>query len=93
MGNNGEVINRAILRSDLPGEYAPGVPIVEIAGYSRVLIENHMGVCAYGRDRICVKVHYGILSVSGSCLELARMNRYQIVITGKIDSVTIDAKR
>ena len=32
----------------------PGVPIVELAGDRRVLIENHRGVTEYGMERICV---------------------------------------
>lgn len=88
-----EVINSAIMRSDLPGEYAPGIPIIEIAGSGRVLIENHMGVCAYGKEQICVKVRYGTVSVNGCCLELARMNRDQLVITGKIAAITLDTGR
>lgn len=86
-------IETVLARSDIPGECVPGMPVVEIAGCNRVLIENHFGVCAYSRENICIKVRYGAVSISGECLELAKMNRYQMVITGRIKTVVIDPKR
>lgn len=74
---------------DLPGENPPGQPIVELAGDRRVLIERHMGVVAYGADQICVKVPYGMVRIEGCGLELGRMTKEQLVISGRIDSVTL----
>ena len=70
----------------------PGVPIVELAGDGRVLIENHRGVVEYGTEKICGKVRYGFVCVCGLEMELARMTKDQLVITGKIGSVTIQRK-
>lgn len=67
----------------------PGVPIVELAGDRRVLIENHKGVIEYGSEQISVKVKYGSLCICGRNMELARMTGDQLVITGIIESVTI----
>lgn len=74
---------------DLPGETLPGQPIVEIAGERRVLIENHLGVIQYSREQICVKVKFGNIRVCGCGLELAQMTRYQLVISGRIDQVSL----
>lgn len=68
-------------------EPMPGMPLVEIAGQNRVLIENHQGVCCYDRDQIRVRVSYGEIIVTGSHLELARMSREAVVIKGRIASV------
>ena len=73
-------------------EMLPGVPIVELAGDRRVLIENHHGVIEYADQRICVKVKYGILCVCGCDMELAKMTKDQLVITGQIGSVTIQRR-
>ena len=73
-------------------EYLPGVPVVELAGDRRVLIENHHGVTEYGENRICVNVKYGALCVCGSSLELAKMTSAQLIITGMISSVAIYRK-
>ena len=70
----------------------PGVPIVELAGDRRVLIENHRGVMEYGTERICVKVKCGILCICGQNMELARMTKEQLVIAGIIRSVTIQRR-
>ena len=69
-----------------------GVPIVELAGDHRVLIENHRGVVEYGSEKICVKVKYGFLFVCGLEMELAKMTKDQLVILGKIESVMIQRK-
>lgn len=74
------------------GETLPGVPILEIAGDNRILIERHKGVTEYGRERICVKVSYGIVCICGCELELVRMEREQLMISGRIDSVQIQRR-
>ena len=80
-------------QTDLPGEAAFGQPIVELAGDRRVLIEHHQGVTQYGCEKICVKVKYGSVMVCGCNLELAQMTKAQLVISGRIDSVTLRRRR
>lgn len=75
--------------ADLSGEVMPGVPVVELAGDRRVLIERHGGVTQYSCEKICVKVRYGQVTVNGCDLELASMTRDQLVITGRINSVQL----
>lgn len=77
---------------DLSGEPLPGTPIVEIAGECRVLIERHGGVTEYSRERISVKVRYGMITVCGCGLELTRMTREQLVISGRIDGVQLQRR-
>lgn len=80
-------------RVDLPAEPLPGLPLVELAGDRRVLIENHQGVMAYGRENILIRVRFGQICVCGAGLELARMTKEQLVISGQIDSVTLIRRR
>lgn len=63
------------------------VPLVELAGRNRVLIENHMGVLAYSLEEIQVKVAYGKLVVTGQNLQLLQLNAEQLVISGNIDAL------
>lgn len=86
-------IERLADSADLQGEAFPGQPLVELYGDRRVLIEHHGGVMEYGREKIQVKVRYGYLSICGGCLELARMTAEQLVITGRIDSLSISRRR
>lgn len=83
------LMERLTEAADLPGEVIPGQPLVEIAGDSRILIEHHGGVTEYGREKIRVKMKYGELCICGCSLELARMTKEQLVIAGRIDSVTL----
>lgn len=73
---------------DLTGE-VDGDSLVEVAGDTRVLIEHHRGIRQYQKDCICVNVTFGSVSVCGDCLKIARMTREQLVICGRIDSVTL----
>ena len=79
-------------QADIQPESVPGVPVIEIAGDRRVLIENHGGVAAYGRERILVNVKYGLVSICGCNLEMLCMTREQLVIHGRIDSVMLERR-
>ena len=83
-------IERIVTAADLQDESVLGMPLVEIAGERRVLIEHHCGVTQYGRCRICVRVKYGIITIVGESLELTRMTGSQIIITGRIDGVQLE---
>lgn len=76
-------------RADLPGESLARIPLVELSGDSRVLIENHAGITEYTPDKICVSVQYGCLCVCGRQMVLSRMSSEQLVISGYIQSVTL----
>lgn len=85
---------KQILRQEIEKVHAkvdafPGVPLVEIAGNSRVLIENHMGILEYGYENIIVKLNYGTLCVCGANLTMAQMTKHQLVILGSIHSLSI----
>lgn len=70
-------------------EPMPNLPLVEIAGNRRVLVENHRGVTEYGCNCIRIKVNDGTVCVDGSCLELCQMTREQLIICGQIESVRL----
>lgn len=80
-------------RLDLPEETGPLETLVEIAGYRRVLIEHHSGVTEYGRHRICVKVKFGFVCVTGERLELTRMTKEQLIVSGCIDCISLERKK
>lgn len=84
-----ELLEKAAQAADLSSEPVPGAPLIELSGQRRVLIENHGGVIQYGANEICVKVRYGHVSVEGSCLELARMTKTQLVIVGCVDCIRL----
>ncbi len=65
------------------------LPLIELAGDRRVLIENHMGVLAYSNDEIQIKVSYGKVTVFGNNLRFIQMNGEQLVIKGCIENIQL----
>lgn len=92
MGRNKKLFNRLPMIADLPAEPLPGQPVVEILGDNRVLIEKHRGVWQYSCRCVSVGTAFGSVSVCGTGLELMHMSKEQLVIFGKIDSVTVCRK-
>ena len=93
MKQHRHILQRLTESADLPAEALPRVPLVELAGDRRVLIENHKGVTEYGTEKICVQLSYGHLCICGTGMELSRMTKEQLVISGRIDSVTLLRRR
>lgn len=93
MGKGRNFWEQMVEHAALEPESVPGQPIIEIAGDRRVLIENHRGVAAYGRERILVNVKYGTVCICGCNLELVHMTKEQLVITGRIDSMALQRRR
>ena len=89
MGTDGTWKERLLQQLSALPEPIPGMPLVEIAGQGRVLIENHRGVCCYGREEIRIRVNYGEITVRGCGLTLSRMSREAVVIKGRIDCVRL----
>ena len=85
-------LERIADRADLSGEPIPGCPLVEIAGDHRVLVENHFGICGYCGEQISVKVKFGIIRVGGSGLELVRMTKEQLIISGRIHQISLERR-
>lgn len=92
MARGGEWLQHLADRTELESEAIPGLPILELAGDKRVLIERHGGVIEYGPERIRVRVSYGTLCINGCRLELVRMTHQQLVIAGRVDSVCIQRR-
>lgn len=70
-------------------ELFPVIPIVELAGSRRVLIENHLGVTQYSGETIGIKMKYGEIQINGCGLTLEQMTRVKLVVTGRIDGICL----
>lgn len=87
-----DILRRLTRNGELQDQPLPGLPIVELAGNRRVLIENHRGVREYSRGRIGVNVKSGLVVVCGQGLELSRMTRELLVIQGIIEGVLLEER-
>lgn len=65
------------------------VPLIELVGKHRVLIENHGGVTAYDTEKIQVLVEYGEICITGKNLTLVKMTKEQLVICGDVCGVLL----
>ena len=70
----------------MDADLVPGIPLVEIYGQQRVLVENHRGIVGYEDQEILIRVRYGCICVTGQHLKLAKMCRGKLVITGNISA-------
>lgn len=75
--------------ADLQEEPIPVLPLIEICGDRRVLVEHHRGVTEYGENQIGIKVKYGTVCVTGQKLALSHMTRERLIVTGRIDGVRL----
>lgn len=77
------------MAAELADEPIPGLPLVEIMDNCRVLVENHKGVTEYGLNLIRIKVKSGSICICGRNLQLAHMNKGQLIVSGIIESVQL----
>lgn len=87
--HRGRFWDRLVPEGEFSGESLPGVPIVELAGEGRILIEGHCGIREYTMERISICVRYGMVQICGRDLEIGRMSREQLVIRGRIDAIQV----
>lgn len=66
--------------------------LAEIYGYDRLLVEHHRGILGYGTQCIRIAATYGELLVEGEDLRLCCMSRSQLVIRGRLKSVTMEER-
>ena len=78
--------------ADLNGEPIPGLPLIEMIGNQRVLIEYHRGIVAYSQEEICVQLAVGTLVIQGAGLCVCQMTKEQLVISGMIGCVAFRRK-
>ena len=75
-------------RLELPPEALGAALRLTAVNDRRLLIENHAGLLLYGRELIRVSTGHGQLSVYGTELCMSAMNRAELLITGRLQSLT-----
>ena len=74
-------------RLELPEEALLGAAKLTLTANRRALIENHCGIEEYGLEEIRVRLKRGGIVLRGSDLRLEAMNREELLICGKLQSV------
>ncbi len=90
MGKSVKLLDKFIRGVDFPDENLTRMPLVEICGDKRVLIENHGGVIQYNTENIVIRVRYGTIIVAGVALKLCHMSSNKLIVSGKIHAVVLE---
>lgn len=74
-------------RLDLPEDVLMGAAKASVTAGRRLLVENHRGVLSFSAEQIVISLGRGRLRVSGSALGIKAMNRVQLLIAGRVQTV------
>lgn len=80
---------KQVLGAGVLQESGVGVPLIEIAGDRRILVERHKGVLGYDDKKICVRLSFGKLQICGCGLKIVHMTKVHLVISGQIQTVVL----
>lgn len=75
---------------EMPTEIVSSVPKFTIIGFDEILIENYKGILEYEEIYIRINTHIGIVNINGFNLNLEQISGDDILVTGKIDSITLE---
>lgn len=75
---------------ELPKEIVTDLPKFTIVGFEEMLIENYKGILEYEEYYIKISTYVGIVNINGFHLKLDQMKDETILITGEIDSVSLE---
>lgn len=73
---------------DIPRDLMMDLPKVILVGDMQVFIENHRGILAYNAEQVKVNTNLGELEVVGQGLTLKNILPDEIMVEGKIKTVT-----
>lgn len=73
---------------EMPAEIVSNEPKITIIGFNEMLIENYKGILEYEEIYIRINTHIGIININGFNLNLEQMTENDIMVTGKIDSIS-----
>ena len=74
---------------DLPADALAGLPKLELVGDCELLVENHKGILAYGREEIHISGGIYLIKIAGRELELRAMTGVELLITGTITQISL----
>ena len=77
-------------RLELPSDAVAGSPKLTLSGRRQLFVENHRGILSYGDRRIVVDCGSMRVCITGDELELAAMDKADMLIEGRILSVELE---
>lgn len=83
--------NRLERLLEMPPEVTTEEPKITMIGFSEMLIENYKGILEYEDYKIKINTLVGVIHIDGFGLNLNQMTEDDILITGQIESIHMDA--
>ena len=77
-------------RINVPADVLSGAAKLTLNGRRHLLIENHRGILSYGDKLIAVDCGAAKVRISGDELQLAAMDKTDMLITGRILSIELE---
>jgi sporulation protein YqfC len=74
----------------IPEDVLMGWPKAILYGRRRLIVEQHQGILTYQENIIRLKTSCGVLSVAGAGLQITHYGPMDAVVTGEILSVSYD---
>ncbi len=75
---------------EMPEEITTNKPKITLLGFEELVIENYKNILEYEEIFIKINTHIGAININGFNLKLIQMNKEDIMITGKIDSIDFE---
>ncbi len=75
---------------EMPEEIVSDKPRITILGFDELVIENYKNILEYDEIFIKVNTYIGVININGIGLKLIQMNKDDIMVTGKIDSLDFE---
>ena len=75
---------------EMPEEIMSDKPRITILGFEELVIENYKNILEYEEIFIKINTYIGAININGFNLKLIQMNKDDIMITGKIDSIDFE---
>ncbi len=75
---------------EMPEEITTNKPKITILGFEELVIENYKNILEYEEIFIKINTYIGAININGFNLKLIQMNKEDIMITGKIDSIDFE---
>ncbi len=69
---------------ELPNEIVLDVPLINILGKSKILIENFKNIAQYSNEIIKINTSCGVFKITGKNLFLKELNKNKILIKGAL---------
>lgn len=83
-------IRRTTELLELPKEAISNTPKITMTGFNEILIENFKGILEYEDFFVRIGTYIGNVNINGFNLKLNQMNDEDILVTGKIESVSFE---